>query len=177
MELVISLVSLAISLLTLGFLYRQIRESSKATKTQISVNLIDQLYSDKLVQDLLELVIQDKLSFRIDDDVALITSKEDSVEKDVYLELNILLNRFQVLGHSFHLRVLNEDDLRGIRYEIIKLGRNTAIREYLYFLNTEYQNSSGISHDHFAGLKEMYLAFEYDPNQRAEFGRIPKIPM
>lgn len=177
MGLLLSIVSLAISLLTLGFLYRQIRDAGKATKTQISVSLIDQLYSDKLVQDMIELVIVDRIHFKNDNGLAVITATENSVERDIYLELNILLNRFQVLGHSFHLGVLEADDLRGIRYEIIKLGRNSAVRQYLHFLNTDYQESSGVKHDHFAGLKEMYLAFEYDPNQRAEFTRIPTIAM
>ena len=63
MEIYISFLGLAISLVTLGLLYRQIRDSGKATKTQIAVSLIDQLHSDHLVQEILEFILVDNVEF------------------------------------------------------------------------------------------------------------------
>lgn len=82
-----------------------------------------------------------------------------------------------MLAHSYHLRVLDKTDLRGIRFEIIKIGRNNAVRQYLKFLNSDYQKSSGVNHDHFASLKELYLAFEYDLSQQEQFKTIPRISL
>lgn len=173
MELTISIISLIISLIiglvSLGLVYRQIREATKATKVGLAVSLIDQLYSDDLVQKTLELILTDNVSFKPGDPSALITSIQESEEQDVYLSMNILLNRFQVLGLAFDLGVFDKRDLRGVRFEIIKVGRNEAIRSYFEFLNDDYQRSSGVEHDHFDALKRMYLAFEYDPGERKKF--------
>jgi hypothetical protein len=173
MELVISIssliLSLIIGLLTLGFVYRQIRDATKATKVGLAVSLIDQLYSDSLVQEMLELILTDNVFFRHGNPSALITSIKDSEERDVYLSMNILLNRFQVLGLSYDIGVFDKNDLRGLRFEIIKIGRNEAIRSYFEFLNDDYQRSSGVEHDHFDALKKMYLAFEYDSEATKKF--------
>jgi hypothetical protein len=49
------------------------------------------------------------------------------------------------------------------------VGRNRAVREYLRFLNTDFQRLSGVSHDHYLFFAKLYLAFEYDPEHSKTF--------
>jgi hypothetical protein len=165
-----AILSLALSFATLFFVYRRIKETNKATKSQIATGLIDQLYADKEFQNNLERVLADVVSFRKNDkEEPIITYKDDHEEKDIWLEFNIYLNRFQVIGNLFDLGVLGKRDLLGVRYEILKTGRNTAVRDYFRYLNDEYQGFSGVEHDHFYALKELYLAFEYDHEWKKSF--------
>src|SRR5690242_19396766 len=154
MEKAIAFFSFVVSIATLLLVYRQVRDAGKATKSQIAVGLIDQLYADELVQSNLERILTDVVSFRIgEQEQAVITYKEDHEEKDIYLEFNIYLNRFNVLGNLFQLGVLGKRDLLGLRYEILKTGRNKAVREYFKYLNGPYQRLSEVEHHHFDALK------------------------
>src|SRR5215213_2227355 len=145
--------------------------AAKVAKMQVAVSLIDQLYSDPVVQGTLESIFSDSLRFKNDNGNPVISAVQGISEKRVDLEVNITLNRMQILGQLYHLQILTKEDLLGLRYEIISVGRNKAVREYNDFLNHGYQSSSGIVHDHFAYLKELYLAFEYDPSQKNEFAK------
>ena len=49
MEKAITFLSFAVSIITLLFVYRQVKDASKATKSQIATGLIDQLYADMQV--------------------------------------------------------------------------------------------------------------------------------
>jgi hypothetical protein len=66
-------------------------------------------------------------------------------------------------------KILNRQDLRGLRYEVIEIGRSNAVRDYFHYLNTDYQQSSGVIHDHFRNFKDVYIAFEYDAAKKKEF--------
>jgi hypothetical protein len=170
MDKAVAFLSFAVSIATLLLVYRQVRDAGKATKSQIAVGLIDQLYADELVQNNSERILADIVIFSINEkEQAVITYKEGHEEKDIYLEFNIYLNRFQVVGHLFQLGVLGKRDLLGLRYELLKTGRNKAVREYLKYLNGPYQRLSGVHHDHFDALKELYMAFEYDHSQKLSF--------
>lgn len=51
--------------------------------------------------EVLELILAENVDFKNENGVAVITCDHNSTKRNIYLELNILLNRFQVLGHSF----------------------------------------------------------------------------
>ena len=140
-----------------------------SAETQIAVSLIDQLYSDQVVQDTLDLIYANSIQFKNENGIPKLTTGNDSHPKNVERQLNVTLNRMQTLGLLLNLGTLKKDDLRGLRYEIIEVGRNRAVRQYFDFLNHDYQRSSGIAHDHFGYLKELYLTFEYDASQQQEF--------
>ena len=64
----------------------------------MAVGLIDQLHSNNLVQEILELILADNVEFKTENGVALIMCNQNSTKRNINLELNILLNRFQVLA-------------------------------------------------------------------------------
>jgi hypothetical protein len=142
----------------------------RTTKAQIAVTLVDQLYSDPTVHDMLDKIYTHNIEFyKKENGDPFLTSAGDSTEQNLEPKLVIMLNRFQILGQLLDLGVLQKHDLIGLRYEIIEVGRDKAVRKYFDFLNNDYQKSSGISHDHFKNFKSLYLAFEYEPSQRDEF--------
>jgi hypothetical protein len=170
MEIVISILSLILGSAALFFVYRQVRDAAKATKSQIAIGLIDQLYADDKWQMTFERILGDLVRFRLDEnEQPIITYKDGGEEKDIWLDFNIYLNRFQVLGNLFALGVLGKRDLLGVRFEILKTGRNDAVREYFKYLNGPYQRLSGVHHDHFYALKELYMAFEYEHEEKLSF--------
>ena len=163
----IAIVSLAVSFVSLLFTYSQVRVATKTTKAEIAITLIDQLYSDKSVQSLLQKVYDGKLSMqRSSDGFCGVFYADGTSMVDATGDIDSLLNRFQIIGHLFSIGVLQLKDLQGLRYEIICLGRNEAVRAYLGFLASDYQAISGIRHDHFGYFKNLYRAFEYDPTSR-----------
>jgi len=107
--------------------------AAKTMKTQIAVTLIDQL-THRVVQEMLELIATNNVEFVNENGIGTITCLQEK-RRNTHIDMNILLNRFQILGHLCHLKVLDEEDLRGIKYEILTIGRNGAIREYFAFLN------------------------------------------
>lgn len=141
----------------------------KTTKAQIAVTLVDQLYSDPTVHDMLDLIYIHDIEFKNENGYPVLTSAHDSKKQNLEPKLVIMLNKFQILGHLLELGVPQKHDLIGLRYEIIEIGRDKAIREYFDFLNNDYQKSSGIVHDHFKNFKSLYGAFEYDPSQKKQF--------
>ena len=170
MEKAITFLSFAVSIITLLFVYRQVKDASKATKSQIATGLIDQLYADMTFQNNFERILADTVAFRLDEkEQPFITYKDAQEERDIWLEFNIYLNRFQILGNLFDLGVLGKRDLLGLRYEILKTGRNKAVRDYFKYLNDAYQRLSGVEHDHFYALKKLYLAFEYKDDEKQSF--------
>ena len=117
MEKAITFLSFAVSIITLLFVYRQVKDASKATKSQIA----DQLYADMTFQNNFERILADTVSFRLDEkEQPLITYKDAQEERDIWLEFNIYLNRFQIPGNFFDLDVLGKRDLLGLRNEILK---------------------------------------------------------
>jgi hypothetical protein len=170
MEKWIGLLSFVVSFATLIVVSRQVWNATKATKAQLAVGLIDQLYADKDFQDNFERILADIVTFRITEaEQPVITCKDENGEKDIWLEFNIYLNRFAVLGNLYKLRVLRKRDLLGVRYELLKTGRNKAVRDYFRYLNEPYQKLSRVEHDHFDALKELYLAFEYNEDEKLSF--------
>jgi hypothetical protein len=170
MEKAITFLSFAVSIITLLFVYRQVKDASKATKSQIATGLIDQLYADMTFQNNFERILADTVSFRLDKkEQPLITYKDAQEERDIWLEFNFYLNRFQILGNLFDLGVLGKRDLLGLRFEILKTGRNKEVRKYFKYLNEEYKDVSGVEHDHFYALKKLYLAFEYEDDEKKSF--------
>ena len=161
---IIAVVSLAVSIISLLFTYSQVRVATKTTKAEIAITLIDQLYSDKSVQSLLQRVYNEELSVRRtpSGSCGVFYADGDSAV-DATGEVDSLLNRFQIIGHLLSIGVLQVKDLQGLRYEILCLGRDKAVQAYLGFLATDYQLISGIRHDHFGYFKKLYMAFEYDP--------------
>lgn len=166
MELTISIFSLVISILALALVFSQVRIATKTMKTQIAVSLIDELYSSDMVQETLWLIYLNRLGFS--------EEKGDIIDNDgsrvLTPKINVFLNKFQIIGHLFDLNVLNRKDLRGIRYEIMMIGRNEAIRQYFYYLNND-STIQFVAHDHFAFFKDLYLAFEYDPVYIKKFSK------
>jgi len=117
MEKAITFLSFAVSIITLLFVYSQVKDASKATKSQIA----DQLYADMTFQNNFERILADTVSFRLDEkEQPLITYKDAQEERDIWLEFNIYLNRFQIPGNLFDLGVLGKRDLLGLRNEILK---------------------------------------------------------
>lgn len=162
---IIAVVSLAVSIISLVFTYSQVRVATKTTKAEIAITLIDQLYSDKSVQSLLQRVYGEALTIRRTQSGSCeVFYADGDSEIDATSEIDSLLNRFQIIGHLFNIGVLQVKDLQGLRYEILCLGRDRAIQAYLGFLATDYQALSGIRHDHFGYFKKLYMAFEYDPS-------------
>jgi hypothetical protein len=141
----------------------------KTTKAQIAVTLIDQIYSDPTLHDMLDLIYTHDIEFKNENGAPVLTSAHDSKKQNLEPKLVSMLNKFQILGHLLELGVLQKHDLIGLRYEIIEIGRDKAVREYFDFLNNDYQKSSGIYHDHFKNFKSLYLVFEYTPSQKKQF--------
>ncbi|MGH9931243.1 MAG: hypothetical protein ACREA9_18700, partial [Pyrinomonadaceae bacterium] len=111
----------------------------KTTKAQIAVTLVDQLYSDRSIQDMLALIYNHDIEFsRNEKGEPVITSLHDSNKENLEPKISLMLNRFQILGQLYDLGTLERQDLRGLRYEIIEIGRNKAVREYFDFLNHDY---------------------------------------
>lgn len=170
MELWIAFSSITISLLSLIVVIKQVRISTKAVKSQISVGLIHNLYKDKDNQNLL-LMIYNKNIKSNPTMKGFVEKQSDKNESKplIFKEIDALLNQFQIIGHLLSLKIINKRDLNGLEYEILAIGRNYEIREYFKYLNVEYQIKSGIRHDHFKYFKDLYLLFEYDKNQIKSF--------
>jgi hypothetical protein len=118
---------------------------------------------------MLDLVYTHDIEFKNENGVPVLTSAHDSKKQNLEPKLISMLNRFQILGHLYDLGILQKHDLIGLRYEVIEIGRDKAVREYFDFLNNDYQKSSGIAHDHFKNFKSLYGAFEYDASQKQQF--------
>jgi hypothetical protein len=140
----------------------------KTTKAQIAVTLVDELYSDATVQDMLHKIYTHDIDFKNENGTPFLTSADDPEKQNLEPKLAMMLNKFQILGHLLDLGVLQKRDIIGLRYEIIEIGRDKAIREYFDFLNKPYQKSTGIDHDHFKNFKSLYMAFE-DASHKKEF--------
>lgn len=177
------LVVTVVQLITLIFVIIYVRKTSdiasstrdtetivaNAAKAQVAVTLEEKLHSDRDTQEMLTRIFDRDLQFKEENGEPIITSIKDQKRTNIERELDITLNRFEILGHLQDLRILDKKDLAGLEYEIIEIGRNKAIRDYFDFLNHQYQQSSGVNHDHFKFLKQLYLAFEYDSHQAQEF--------
>lgn len=157
----ISMVSAIVSFISVFFVWRQTRLQKNTIRSQLSTDLIMKVYSDYDLQKVLYLVFDDRIEFNRTGDTAfviIIKGKNDDIAQDV----DKLLNIFQIIGNLLFTKALDKDDIRGLGYEIISLGRNEAIYKYLQFLINDYQKISGVSHDHFLYFKKLYLSFEYD---------------
>lgn len=169
MELAIAGTGLVISLVSAAFVYVQIVQAAKTTRAALLNDLVGVLHFDAAAREVLELAYTDALTF---EPAGLgghgsMTAAPDG--REVIDAVEMLLARLQMIGHLYNLGVLERADLRGIRFETIMMGRSAAVRAYLVFLNTRYQDLSGVVHDHFAFFKKLYLAFEYDAGQREAF--------
>jgi len=83
--------------------------------------------------------------------------------------VNALLNKFQIIGHLYKLNIMSKNDLLGIKFEIISIGRNQHLRAYFRYLNTTFKEKSKIDHDHFGYFKDIYNELEYDKNEKLSF--------
>jgi len=163
-----SILSLIVSLFAVIFVYRQVKVAEKSNRATVMTGLIDALYSDKGAQDALDGIYAGELVF-IRDKVLRRSIKKRANDAICTKNVDILLNRFQILGHLFDMKILTLEDLHGLEYEILMTGRNEAIRGYLGWLNTVRQETSGVIHDHFRDYKQLYLALEYEPKQSLSF--------
>jgi hypothetical protein len=169
MELIIATTGLLISVVSAAFVYVQIILAAKTTRSALLNDLVGVLHFDPETREVLDLIYRDALSFEVGlpSLQGSILSRPDG--KQVIDAVEMLLARLQMVGHLFYLGALKRADLRGIRFETIMVGRSSAVRAYLQFLNTQFQELSGVVHDHFAYFKKLYLAFEYDGSQRESF--------
>ena len=174
MELIISVISLVLSIVSVALVYFQTRVADKTIKTQMVVSLIDQLYSDNIAQEVLVLIYSKDIEFSKESGEPVFISHQNSKNKVITSSVEMFLNRFQVIGHMFYLDVLSKKDLQGIRYEIIRTGRDKAIRQYFCYLNNEYQTISGVKHNHFAYFKDLYKAFEEEKSLIQSFDECPE---
>lgn len=165
MEIWISISGIFISVLSLILVLRQIKISTKTIRSQIATDLVYKLYTNNENQNLLEKIYRGRLEFN--DITKQIYSNKD--EEILSVKVDRLLNQFQILGHLFDLQVIKGKDLSGLKYEIISIGRNEAIRKYLKFLNGEYQQESGIRHEHFNYFSNIYIIFEYDKAKKDSY--------
>lgn len=90
----------------------------------------------------------------------------DGGDLDVTEDVDKLLSRFQLIGHIRDLGTLRFKDVQGLRYEVLSIGRNDAIFEYLSFLCSGYQDVSNIQHNHFLYFKRLYVELEYEESYR-----------
>lgn len=165
--------------ITIISLIMNLRAGIKARRTQIFLQLLDKLYTDTTAQQTLSLIYNNQLTFNTNDNKIhtntnttnndLTTDNPTDNTKDVTNDIDQLLNRFQILGLLHNEKSLATKHLASITYELIKTGRNNAIRAYFQYLNTTYQAKSGILHDHFKAYKELYKQLEKDKTQRATF--------
>lgn len=170
MELIIAIVSLGISVVSAGFIYVQVVLAAKTTRSALLNDLVGTVHFDTISRQTLECIYRDALTFtrNASHPLGVITAQSET-GPEMQAEVDQLLNRFQMIGHLFFIGALKRIDLRGIRFETIMVGRNRAVREYLRFLNTEFQRLSGVEHDHYLFFKELYLVFEYDKDEKAAF--------
>ena len=160
-----------LSFLTLLIVFFQIRLQRLTAKSEIAINLIDKIYNDAGIQHTLRKIYRDELEY-YHDGVESRSSLKEKSGKDITDEIDFLLNRFQILGHLYDIGVLTKKDLKGLRFEIISIGRNESIREYLKYLNNIFVIKTGVSHDHFSFYKKLYLEEEYDKEELKSFKMI-----
>jgi hypothetical protein len=122
------------------FVYVQVVLAAKTTRSALLNDLVGIVHFDANSQHTLECIYHGALTFTHDSShphgVITAASKAGT---DVNAGVDQLLNRLQMIGHLFFIGSLKRTDLRGIRFETIMVGRNRAVREYLCFLNTEFQ--------------------------------------
>lgn len=160
--LVISILTAVFSVVGIVFVYKQVVLAAKTTRSALLSDLVGIVHFDSNSQDVLDYIYRDALTFSHGPSNihGAITSLPDA--NSMTNAVDQFLCRLQMIGHLYYVGTLKRIDLRGIRFEIIMVGRNLAIREYFRFLNAEFQQVSGVSHDHFRFFKKLYLAFEYD---------------
>jgi hypothetical protein len=159
---IVAILGIAVTACGLYFLVLQISIASKTTRAALQNDLVGVIHFDGSLQRVLQTIYRNKLTLVPDQSGLRVTFNADPSAQGLDDQVNALLSRLQMIGHLFNIGVLHRSDLRGIRFEIIMTGRNQAVREYLRYLNTKYQDLSGVVHDHFRFFKNLYIAFEYD---------------
>ena len=81
----------------------------------------------------------------------------DFHRSDQERHLDRLLSYFEKIAALYHMKVIARDDLRLIRYEFIRVYRNSAVQNYFKFLDTlpEKLGVSGGAFKHFRSVAAM----------------------
>ena len=168
-QLIISGIALGVSMVSVAFVFLQIRLNTNTTKAHLFTTIIDAIHQDAQLQTLLGLLCDHKLATKVDGTSNHIRIYRTDDSTDVTEGIDKLLSRLQVVGHLVFLGVLANRNLQTIHYEIIITGRDMAIRRYLRYLNTSFIEQSGVIHDHFEFFKRLYMKMEYDTGHKKNF--------
>jgi hypothetical protein len=168
---VISSVALTVSIISVIFVFLQIRKNTNAVKAQFLASIIDRVHQDAQFQSLLSLIFRNAVKSHVDEKTRKTRILVLEGHDDVTELIDKLLGKFQILGHLLSLHVVEERDLQTLHFEIVATGRNLAIQSYLQYLNTTFIKQTGIIHDHFEFFKYLYLKVEEDADERRLFSK------
>ena len=168
-ELLVSLCALLISVITASFLFFQVLLNSRAIKAQVFVSIFNDIHEDVRCQETLSLIYQSLVSSVENCDLEKCVLINSNTNEIITHDIDRLLEKFQILGQLYELKVLHEKNLKTLAYEVIVTGRDPHIRKYLKYLDTKYVEQSGVKHSHFLFFKKLYLVLETSEKIKQSF--------
>ncbi len=132
-------VGFAGTIVSLSLTRKQMVRNGKTQRAQFVLNVIDKLFSDGDGRKFFYKVDYEKFQFSSTPE-GLKTFKGSDDER----HLDALLYRYDSIGRMIRMNIIEMEDVEPFLFEIIQVLRNSAVRDYIAWLESEFEKFGAV---------------------------------